>query len=46
MLHVTFIQKKVEFVQLTMQVASKKKNVADDAGVILQAKLKQLASSS
>ncbi|KHN23103.1 Putative prefoldin subunit 5 [Glycine soja] len=36
---------KSNFDQL-VEVASKKKNVADEAGVILQAKLKQLASSS
>ncbi|TKY50701.1 prefoldin subunit 5 [Spatholobus suberectus] len=36
---------KSNFDQL-VDVASKKKNVADEAGVILQAKLKQLASSS
>ncbi|KAG4984669.1 hypothetical protein JHK87_029418 [Glycine soja] len=36
---------KSNFDQL-LQVASKKKNVADEAGVILQAKLKQLESSS
>ncbi|CAL5210198.1 unnamed protein product [Lathyrus oleraceus] len=36
---------KSNFDQL-VEVASKKKNVADDAGIILQAKLKQLASSS
>jgi hypothetical protein len=29
-----------------MQVASKKKSVADEAGAILQAKLKQLAPST
>ncbi|KAL2323954.1 hypothetical protein Fmac_023012 [Flemingia macrophylla] len=36
---------KSNFDQL-VDVASKKKNVADEAGIILQAKLKQLASSS
>ncbi|XP_047179694.1 probable prefoldin subunit 5 [Vigna umbellata] len=36
---------KSNFEQL-VEVASKKKNVADEAGVILQAKMKQLASSS
>ncbi|XP_061368639.1 prefoldin subunit 5 [Gastrolobium bilobum] len=36
---------KSNFDQL-FEVTSKKKNVADEAGVILQAKLKQLASSS
>jgi len=36
----------MNFVQISPQVASKKKNVADEAGVVLQAKLKQLASSS
>ncbi|KAL9317020.1 hypothetical protein ACSQ67_013537 [Phaseolus vulgaris] len=36
---------KSNFDQL-VEVASKKKNVADEAGVILQAKMKQLASSS
>lgn len=29
-----------------MQVASKKKVIADEAGVVLQAKLKHLASTS
>ncbi|KAK7390784.1 hypothetical protein VNO78_18860 [Psophocarpus tetragonolobus] len=36
---------KSNFDQL-LEIASKKKNVADEAGVILQAKLNQLASSS
>ncbi|CAJ1977664.1 unnamed protein product [Sphenostylis stenocarpa] len=36
---------KSNFDQL-VEIASKKKNVADEVGVILQAKLKQLASSS
>jgi len=29
-----------------MQVAAKKKNLADEAGVILQAKLKQMAATT
>lgn len=32
-----------EFIKFEMQVASKKKSIADEAGALLQAKMKQLS---